>query len=88
MMINNKEVDMELDSGSPVSIMPRKIFETHFQTNLETADMQLSTFTGESIDVCGYLPTVVHYEGQLYRNLKLYVVNGGNTTPHFWVVIG
>lgn len=78
--INGVPVDMELDSGSPVSLMPKTSFERLFKsTELRESDIQLATYTGESLNVCGYLPVVVKYESQSH-SLKLYVVNSGHST--------
>ena len=80
MVINDVSIDMELDSGSPVSLMPRKAFEKLFKSiDLLESDVQLATYTGESLNVCGYLPAVVKYEGQSH-SLKLYIVNSGHST--------
>jgi hypothetical protein len=32
MMVNDISIDMELDSGSPVSLMPKKQFDKHFKS--------------------------------------------------------
>ena len=70
---------MELDSGSPVSLMPYGLFSKCFEKQvLEPADLQLSTFTGESLKVHGYFQANVKYESQVHT-LKLYIVDGGNT---------
>jgi len=42
---------------------------------LQPADVRLSTFTGESLNVRGYFPATVVYEGQTHQ-LKLCVVDG------------
>jgi len=53
MMINGTLIDMEVDSSSPISIMPVKMFNRHFRSTLLAPDVKLSTFTGEQIEVCG-----------------------------------
>ena len=79
-MINGLPIDMELDSGSPVSLMPLKTFNQLFTSvKLQRSDLRLSTYTGESLNVCGYLPANVKYESKSY-DLKLYIVDGGNAT--------
>jgi len=77
-MINNVDVNMEIDSGSPVSLMPYVSFKKYFGMQcLQPADVRLSTFTGESLNVRGYFPATVVYEGQTHQ-LKLYIVDGGS----------
>jgi hypothetical protein len=59
-IVNGISVNMELDSGSPVSLMPKVHFDKYFQaTKLNKSDIRLATFMGEQLDVCGYLPVVV-----------------------------
>lgn len=79
LLVNDVPTDMELDSGSPVSLMPLKIYNQLFKSvKLQRSDLSLSTYTGESLKVCGYLPVNVKYEAKSY-DLKLYIVDGGNT---------
>lgn len=53
MLINGIPIDMELDSGSPVSLMPLKTFNQLFKSvKLQRSDLRLSTYTGESLNVC------------------------------------
>ena len=79
MNINDTNVRMELDSGSPVSLMPTSLFREYFpQLALQQADLQLSTFTGEALKVLGYANVTVKYEQQTY-SLKIYVVDAGRT---------
>ena len=79
MNINDTNVRMELDSGSPVSLMPTSLFREHFpQLALQQADLQLSTFTGEALKVLGFANVTVKYEQQTY-SLKIYVVDAGRT---------
>jgi hypothetical protein len=77
--MNGVSVNMELDSGSPATIMPKKQFDQLFKASkLSPPDIRLATYTGESLNVCGCETVVVNYETKSY-DLKLSVVNGGNT---------
>jgi len=65
LLVNGVPVDMELDSGSPVSLMPLKTFNQSFKSEtmkLQRSDVCLSTYIGESLKVHGYLPVNVQYE--------------------------
>jgi hypothetical protein len=80
MVINGVNIDMEIDSGSPVSLMPQVEFEKHFgSVELEHSDVRLSTFTGESLKVNGFVMVDVTHDKKTYC-LKLYVVDHGRTT--------
>lgn len=82
MLVNDVPIDMELDSGSPVSLMPLKTFNQLFKSEtmkLRRSDLCLSTYTGEWLKVRGYLPVNVKYETKSYE-LQLHIVDGGNAT--------
>ena len=82
MLVNDVPIDMELDSGSPVSLMPLKTFNQLFKSEtmkLRRSDLCLSTYTRESLKVRGYLPVNVKYETKSYE-LQLHIVDGGNAT--------
>lgn len=80
MFINGVNIEMEIDSGAPVSLMPQNECDKHFgSVKLEHADVRLSTFTGEQLHVNGFLPVDVTYGENSYP-LKLYIVNRGRAT--------
>ena len=82
LLVNDIPINMELDSGSPVSLMPLKMFHQLLKgevAKLQRSDLCLTTFTGESLKVRGYLPVDVKYETQSYK-LALYIVDSGNAT--------
>jgi nucleoside-triphosphatase THEP1 len=77
--VNGRNVEMELDSGSPVSLIPvSKYRELFADLPLQSSELRLSTFTGEPLQVCGFIAVTVQYNNQRY-NMKLHVVSQGNT---------
>jgi len=82
LQMNEVNVQMELDLGSSVSLMPCVLFKKYFGKRclpyLKSAEVRLSSFTGESLNVQGYFPVTVVYDGQSHH-LKLYIVDGGNS---------
>ena len=69
MLVNGVSIDLELDSGSPVSIMPKWQYEKYFQSNkLEVSDVRLSTYTGEVLKIGGFMPVTVEYNKRFSSN--------------------
>ncbi|XP_060070306.1 uncharacterized protein LOC132550276 [Ylistrum balloti] len=68
---------MELDTGSPVSLISDKDFRAKFQGkfNLQNSSTMLKTYTGEVLPVLGEANIKVSYEGQT-KLLPLLVVEG------------
>ncbi|XP_060073916.1 uncharacterized protein K02A2.6-like [Ylistrum balloti] len=68
---------MELDTGSPVSLISDKDFRAKFQGkfNLQNSSTMLKTYTGEVLPVLGEANVKVSYEGQT-KLLPLLVVEG------------
>ncbi|CAC5394800.1 unnamed protein product [Mytilus coruscus] len=72
--VNGKEVKMELDTGSAVSVISALDYEKYFQNEkLENGNVTLKTYSGELLIPTGYMNVQVKYNGQ-WKNLKLYVV--------------
>ena len=77
--VNNHSIEMELDSGSPVSLIPSTLYNKLFTgVALKPSELHLSTFTGESLQVLGVMDVTVKY-GEKHYSLKLHVVSQGNT---------
>ena len=72
--VEKKPLDMELDTGSAVSIIPYELYQKRFSDkNLEKATILLKTYTGERIAPVGVLKMNVEYKQQKFL-LDLYVV--------------
>lgn len=73
-IVNDKEIQFEVDSGASVSIMGKKQFSVIFPraTIIET-NLKLVTYCKNSLQVLGYLPCAVIYNNHTY-NLNLYIV--------------
>ena len=76
-LINEKEIDMEVDTGAALSIISEKTRNTYFpRERLRSSDLVLKTYTNEPLKVVGTLNVRVQYEDQL-KKLVL-VVTAGN----------
>ncbi|XP_028418795.1 uncharacterized protein K02A2.6-like [Dendronephthya gigantea] len=75
--INTYPIEMELDTGSSVSLIPEKLFESKFKESmpLKRSSVTLRTFTGERVPVLGEAEVQVGYESQRMK-LPLLVVKG------------
>lgn len=75
--VNGKEIKMELDTGSAVSVISIADYKKYFEgKKLESAEITLKTYSGELLTPKGYINVQVKYNGQC-ENLKLYVVQKG-----------
>lgn len=75
--VHGKEIRMELDTGSAVSVISAVDYDKYFQNEkLESANVTLKTYSGELLIPTGYMNVQVKYNGQC-ENLKLYVVQKG-----------
>lgn len=73
--VNKKVIRFEVDCGSPVSIMSlddKKVYLDELP--LLKTDVELISYCGNKIDVCGYVKTKVQHNGCL-NSLRLFVVN-------------
>jgi hypothetical protein len=77
MLVNGVSVDMEIDSNAPVRRRPQIQFENDpGSLKFKQSDVRLSTFTGTSLNVIGFVHVNVKY-GENSYHLKLYVVMQG-----------
>lgn len=75
--IEGVKLNMELDTGSAVSVISRSDFEKTFRKiQLKETDVALRTYSGEEIKPLGYADVKVEYEDEIH-NLPLYVVPKG-----------
>ena len=78
--IQQTDVNMEIDTGSSVSLMGQDTFERlKVKPRLISCSSHLKTYTGQSIPVLGEFVSSVVYEGSSYRNLTVIVVKGAST---------
>ena len=79
-VINDKSVCMELDTGAAVTIMPEKLYQELFPgVQLRTSHILLKTYTGERLSVVGESVVRVHHNGQS-KELVLTIVAGQGPT--------
>ena len=75
--VNGKLLQMELDTGSAVSVISKRDYETNFGNNkLTNTKITLKTYSGETVIPLGVFEVKVEYEGQ-NAMLKFYVVEKG-----------
>lgn len=75
--INGKLLPMELDTGSAISVINKEMYEENFSdVNLTDTDINLRTYSGESIVPLGVCTVTVDLNDQK-QNLNLYVVRKG-----------
>lgn len=74
MEVESQPLEMELDTGSAVSILPYEVFQKRFPVKkLEETSVVLKNYTGEQISPVGCLSVQVQYQDQASL-LPLYVV--------------
>ncbi len=74
LLVNGKQLDMEVDTGSSISLIPSRVYEEKFRTfPLVRSNRILKSFTGEEVPVEGILRVHVAYREQL-AELELHVV--------------
>ena len=72
--VDGKPLQMELDTGSAVSVLPLSKYTTMFKSSkLHPTNTVLKTYTGEKIQPIGVLDVQVKYKEEMQK-LSLYVV--------------
>jgi hypothetical protein len=70
--MDGKSVKMEVDTGSAISVIPKKQFDEIFpKRKLESTDIILRTFSGEKLSPMGVTYVQVKHNNQMER-LPLY----------------
>lgn len=77
--LNGKQVSMELDTGSAVSIMSESKFKEISSDPLQESQVNLCTYSGEKISVQGEAMCNVEYEGKQY-GLPIIIISGNGPT--------
>ena len=85
-------MDMELDTGAAVSMLPEELLKHKFpNTNLQPSSLTLRIYTGEVLETLGELPVCVQYNEQSVSDLILIVVKGclfgRNWLQNYWINI-
>lgn len=71
--VNEKRINFEIDSGSPVSIISVDAFKQLFPcAKLCQSDLELVSYSGNAIELCGMCVVQVEHEEEKYE-LRLYV---------------
>ena len=83
---NQAEVDMEVDTGSSISVMSQSTFMNTWKGSspkLQSSDVCEKTYSRESLDVIGSINVDTEYKGQK-ASLQLQIITG----LHCWGKIG
>lgn len=74
--INGTEINLELDTGSSVSILSEQTWKSTFPgTPLHASNLKLKTYSGEQLKVVGQATVEVQYEEQSFH-MPIQVVEG------------
>ncbi|KAK6179270.1 hypothetical protein SNE40_011672 [Patella caerulea] len=77
-LLNSKEVEMEVDTGAALSVMPANLYIEHFSNcELKPSSVVLKTYSGEVLNLMGELEVTVTYNNQTVV-LPVIVVKGAN----------
>jgi hypothetical protein len=75
--MDGKSVKLEVDTGSAISVIPKKKFDEIFlKRKLKSTDIILRTFSGEKLTPMGVTYIQVKHNNKMER-LPLYVVQKG-----------
>ena len=81
MEVCGKQVNFELDTGTTVTIMSEDAFRSLFpHLHLKPTNLELKTYTGQSMDILGEASVQVGYRQQQPQDLTLVVVGGSSPT--------
>uniref|UniRef100_H3ARH3 Gypsy retrotransposon integrase-like protein 1 n=1 Tax=Latimeria chalumnae TaxID=7897 RepID=H3ARH3_LATCH len=82
--VNNKNVQFKLDAGYSVTIVNQREYSDLWNSELETCDISLKTYTGEKVNILGATRVTVMYQG---KELPLVVVigSGPNLLGRGWI---
>ena len=79
-LVNGKDLVMEIDTGAAVSIISETQCKQLFpNVKLDKSSIQLRTYTGEKLPVLGQINVSAQYEDQM-KSLDLVVVTGNGPT--------
>ena len=74
--LDQVEVAMEVDTGASISVMSESTFRETWKgsvPNLQSSDVCVKTYTGESLDAIGSIDVDMDYEGQR-ESLQFHIV--------------
>ena len=73
-LVNGKQVTMELDTGAEITTLPSHVFEELFRdSQLCPTDKRLSQYDGSPLKILGEMPVTVEYKGQRMEDSVLVV---------------
>ncbi|CAK1595283.1 unnamed protein product [Parnassius mnemosyne] len=79
-IINNKTIKMEVDTGAAVSCINRQTYEKYFNHHpIKNSKIVLNCYDGSRINPLGIIKPVVRLAGRTKR-LELFVIEGGTTS--------
>lgn len=90
LIIENKEVCLELDTGSEVTVIPYHFYEKYLiNVQLESTDLKLVTYSGDEVEVVGKARVAVSIAyGQPSVQLPIIVVSASRPRPNQPLLLG
>ena len=67
MILNEKEIAMEINTGSAVTVLPEATYRSISTEPLHKSTIKLCTYSGEQLEVIGTAMCKVEYDGKTYR---------------------
>ncbi|CAF0711795.1 unnamed protein product [Adineta steineri] len=86
LQINNMPIKLQLDTGSPITLVTEQVWEQLGKPNLNQIKMNINSFTGHRITLKGERMVKVEYMDKSMQ-LKMHVVNGygNNILGRDWI---
>lgn len=88
-VVDKAEVIMEVDTGASISVMSEKTFKDTWRGSgpkLQSSHIQVKTYTGETLNILGFIDTEVEYEGQkAFLPLQIIAGNGPTLLGRDWL---
>lgn len=80
-LVNNKHLQMEIDTGAGISVIPANVYESNFKNcELKATNVRLRSYNGSIIVPEGELYVSMKYQGKCKSNCRLIVIKNGTTS--------
>ncbi|XP_045463872.1 uncharacterized protein K02A2.6-like [Harmonia axyridis] len=79
LLVNENLINMELDSGASISVVPESCFNNYFkESKLKSTNIRLKCYDGTEIVPEGEFHTTINYKGQVFEFCRFLVVKKGS----------
>ena len=82
MTLSDKEITMEIETGSAVIVLPESIYRAISTESLQESTIKLCTYSGEKLEVKGTAMCKVEYDDKTYRLPVIVLAGNGPILPH------